>query len=214
MSRREKRPGRGAKPGVARAAKSGARRTAARAAIVAAAFAIAGLAAFGAWRASRRAAPALAARPTTADSAATLSMQDAYAEAARRALAGFPEQSLPFYRRVRDTMTNDAWEFHFEYGVVLSNCAIDDGVRSSYDRHVWIEEALSELEHAARQCPDPKKRAVIHLQRGIILRTWGLPVEALEAAAEAARLDPGYEAATTGHRSLLARMEHPEDASR
>ena len=118
-------------------------------------------------------------------------MSEAYDVAAWRLTHGDPLGSIPYYRRVRDTMTNDRWEFHFEYGAALQNAALAPGVRASHERVALAKEALEELARAARDCPGPKERAVIRLQRALVHTVWGFPNEAYDECLAALADDPG-----------------------
>ncbi len=162
---------------------------------LAAALALAAMAGWWSSR-SRRApivvAPAGQTRSADEDSAAAMTIGDAYSAAQRRVRREDYLGSLPYYGRVGGLLATDAWQFHTEHGVALQGAALDPRVRSTWERVSMGCEALAELDRAERLVPDPLNRAVVVSTRAKQLRIWGLPWETLLEFRRAQGLDPTW----------------------
>jgi hypothetical protein len=167
-----------------------------------------------AWFAGGREALQRASAPRSpADSAARLDLEGAYALASWRLLHDDPAGSLPYYRRVRDVMSADSWEFHFEYGVALENAALAKGQRSSFERQALATEALAEFHRAADGCPDREKLAKLLVHRGLLASIWGFPLESFLDCELALEASPSSEGAKKSLESLRAQFARPEAPS-
>jgi hypothetical protein len=165
-------------------------------------------------RGDHREARVALAGPPPADSAAGLSIERAYGEAAGRHAAGRAIQSLPYWVRVRSLLARDVWSFHLAHANALHDAALEDGARSAFERVGFMREALVAVARAEALAPSPQVRAALIQRRAYLLRVWGFDADAWQGLGEALRLAPGEPDLVASRAGLGARLEHPEDPHR
>jgi hypothetical protein len=153
------------------------------------------------------------------DSAAAMSIGDAYAAAGRLMGARMHLESLPYFRRMIELVPADDWSLRHDYANALQGAAMQSrmlyglplrAVRSSFESIELMREALEELNRAQRLAPTPRAAASVHLARARQLAAWGLPCDAWAEARAAASTDRSWELAALAARQWTRRIAGPD----
>jgi hypothetical protein len=149
----------------------------------------------------------------------TLSLEQAYATAARLVGARRHLESLPYFRRMIELLPNEDWSLRHDYANALQGGSMEGRVilgipiraaRSSFESIGLMQQALAELDRAQRLAPSPRAEATVHLARARQLGAWGLPWDAFAEARAAAGADRSWARAALAAHQWKRRLPGPD----